>query len=256
MASSEGNQSRFTGRVHSYTLSRPGYPREILALLERECGLSAESRIADVAAGTGLFTELFLEGGNAVTAIEPNDEMRLACARLQSRYPKLTVAGGTAEHTGLPDRCADFVTVAQAFHWLDLQQARREFARILDRGGWAVVAYNERQMGGDAFHCGYEDLLLRFGVDYEAVQRRYPKESALRDFFGPCPKFRETFANFQLLSHEALVARIVSSSYMPTPGHPKYEAMRAAIDSLFAENESEGVVRINYDCTIDYGHLG
>ena len=88
MAASEENQSRFTGRVQSYTLSRPGYPREILALLERECGLSAESRIADVAAGTGLFTELFLEGGNAVTAIEPNDEMRLACARLQSRYPK------------------------------------------------------------------------------------------------------------------------------------------------------------------------
>ena len=255
MALSERNESRFTGRVDSYKLARPGYPKELLAVLRRECGLTPQSRIVDIAAGTGIFAELFLENGNTVTAIEPNEEMRCACIELQRRYSCLLVMEGTAEHTGLPEACADLVTVAQALHWFDLERARREFARIQKQDGWCIIAYNERRADGDLFHRGYENLLQRFGIDYEAVQGKYPKESTLHAFFDPTPMRRMSFENSQLLDRNALIGRVVSSSYMPTPGHPGYAAMLEEIERLFAQNERSGVVQLNYDCTISYGQL-
>ncbi|MGB9147005.1 MAG: class I SAM-dependent methyltransferase, partial [Acidobacteriaceae bacterium] len=74
---------RFTGRVESYRRYRPGYPAEIVEVLRGECELGGKAQIADVAAGTGLLTEVFLAAGFAVTAVEPNDEMRAACASLE-----------------------------------------------------------------------------------------------------------------------------------------------------------------------------
>ncbi len=55
------------------------------------------------------------------------------------------------------------VTVGQAMHWFDLGATRAEFARILRPGGWCVVVYNHRKMRGDAFHEGYERILVEFG---------------------------------------------------------------------------------------------
>jgi SAM-dependent methyltransferase len=255
MAADAGNQARFTGRVEDYRRFRPSYPREILDLLTRDCGLTSSSKIVDVAAGTGLFSELFLENGNAVVAIEPNDEMRAVCQERKAVFPRLTVLSGMAEATGLPSESADFITVAQAMHWFDLKRAREEFARVLRRSGWCVVAYNERRMGGDPFHDGLEKILVNFGADYRRVQRAHLGEEQLRTFFAPFPLRRRIFPNSQLLDFDALVGRVVSSSYMPTDGQPGYAEMRHAIEQLFHENQRDGQVRLEYDCAISYGQL-
>jgi ubiquinone/menaquinone biosynthesis C-methylase UbiE len=246
---------RFTSRVESYRLHRPGYPREIVALLERECGLTRDSVIADVAAGTGLLSEIFLEHGYPVLAVEPNNAMRAACQSLTERFPALTCLVGTAEATGLRDGSVNLITVAQAMHWFDLKRTRTEFVRVLAPGGWCAILYNNRRMGGDAFHDGYEKILRDFGSDYEAVQQRHLSKSRLADFFAPDAMRMKVFSNAQELSLEALEGRILSSSYMPQPGHPRYELMRAAIEALFDTEQKNGHVRLEYDCAVAYGQL-
>src|SRR5207302_292810 len=42
---------------------------------------------------------------------------------------------GVAHQTGLPDGCADIVTAAQAFHWMEPTATLAEIARILRPGG-------------------------------------------------------------------------------------------------------------------------
>ena len=42
---------------------------------------------------------------------------------------------GVAHQTGLPDGCADIVTAAQAFHWMEPTTTLAEIARILRPGG-------------------------------------------------------------------------------------------------------------------------
>src|ERR1700735_4594300 len=94
------NTERFTGRVAEYEKYRLRYPVAVIQTLVDRCGLEREDLVADVGAGTGMLSELFLEFGNAVGAVEPNEEMRAACERLASAWPGLTVKAATAEETG------------------------------------------------------------------------------------------------------------------------------------------------------------
>jgi SAM-dependent methyltransferase len=247
---------RFTGRVESYRRFRPTYPLAIVDLFRSECALNPDSAIADIAAGTGILTEMLLAEGFAVTAVEPNEEMRSACATLEPRYPKLKIVAGTAEATALPDQSIDLITVAQAMHWFDLGKTRAEFARILKRGGYCAILYNHRRRSGDAFHDGWEELLINYGVDYREVQRRHIPDEKIAAFFAPSEMKRATFPNPQSLAREALEGRILSASYMPQPGHPRFEAMHAAIQYLFSENERNGKVTLQQDCVLCWGPLG
>ncbi len=252
---------RFTDRVESYRLHRPRYPVEIVDWLRDHCGLHPGAGIVDVAAGTGLLAEIFLVRGYAVTAVEPNDGMRAVCTSLARSFPKLQCVSGAAEKTGLPAHSADLVTVGQALHWFDLPNARAEFVRVLRPGGWCAVIYNERRMSGDAFHDGYERILREFGTDYEMVQRSYPQQGRLAEFFGAANvgagKMRQvTFPNAQELDLDGLKGRILSSSYMPQQGHPRYLAMLREIDALFAQCQKDGRVRMEYDCVVSSGQFG
>src|ERR1700733_7160637 len=142
---------RFSSRVDDYVRFRPGYPLEIIGLLKKECGLTANSVIADIASGTGIFTRMLLENGNRVFGIEPNDEMKRAGERFLADYPRFTSIAGTAEATTLPDGSVDIVTAAQAAHWFDGENARREFIRNLKPGGWLVLVWNDRRMDATEF---------------------------------------------------------------------------------------------------------
>lgn len=260
--------NRFTGRVESYRRYRPGYPPAIVDLLRRECRLSPNATIADVAAGTGLLTEIFLAAGFTVTAIEPNDEMRAACAELEGTYPDLRCVAGSAESTGLPDHSIDLITVAQAMHWFDLGRTRAEFARILRlselarrgprqerRGGWCAVLYNNRRLSGDAFHDAYEQFLLDYGIDYKAVKEQHVGRKRLAQFFAPSPMKCESLINAQPLTLDALKGRVLSSSYIPQPGHLRFPDMQAALEKLFADHAQNGAVTMIHDCMICWGEL-
>lgn len=246
---------RFTGRVESYRRSRPGYPVEVVETLRRECGLSAGAHLADVAAGTGLLTEVLLAAGFAVMAVEPNEEMRAACATLEAQFPNLRIVSGTAEATGLPDASVELITVAQAMHWFDLEKTRAEFARILKPGGWCAVLYNNRRLSGDAFHDGYEALLREFGVDYLAVKGQHMGRQRLAEFFAPEPMQTASFENAQSFDYAGLEGRILSSSYMPQPGQPRFEEMQAAARRLFAGTQQDGAVTMVHECVVCWGCL-
>jgi SAM-dependent methyltransferase len=246
---------RFSTRVEAYREYRPRYPRETVDVLRRECGLPADWMIADVAAGTGLLAEIFLANGNPVIAVEPNAPMRKACEELRGRFPRLRCVDGTAEATGLAANSVDMITVGQAMHWFDLKTTRAEFARILRPGGCCVVIYNHRKMGGDAFHEGYERLLVEFGIDYDVVQSNHLPAERLVDFFAPAPMECETLPNVQELTLEGLRGRVLSSSYMPQEGHAKYRAMMEAVDALFARNARDGLVTMEYETAVCWGVL-
>jgi hypothetical protein len=179
---------------------------------------------------------------------------------LRSQYPKLTCIDGSAEATTLPDHCADFVTVGQALHWFNLERARAEFVRFLQPRGWCAVIYNERRIGGDAFHDGYEHLLQEFGIDYESVRSKYPQQQKLAEFFSgengaPPATQQASFPNAQEFNLAGLMGRILSSSYMPQPDHPHHIAMLRAIEELFSQCQQDGHIRLEYDCVVTYGKL-
>src|ERR1044071_2732310 len=96
MPASDATQ-RFSSRVDNYVRYRPSYPTAIVELLSKDCGLRADSVVADIAFGTGIFTKLLLENGNKVFGVEPNADMRVAGESFLDKYPGFTSVAGTAE---------------------------------------------------------------------------------------------------------------------------------------------------------------
>lgn len=245
---------RFSSRVGNYVRYRPGYPPEVIELLKAECGLTPDSVIADIASGTGIFTRMLLENGNRVFGIEPNAEMRQAGEELLSAFARFTSVAGTAESTTLLDGSVEIVTAAQAAHWFDREKARREFVRILKRGGWTVLLWNERRTGSTPFLRDYEQLLLSYGTDYQEV--RHERTTAeIAAFFAPSKCAERVFEIRQEFDYAALEGRLLSSSYTPQAEDPRYESMLRELRRIFDAHEINGRVSLEYDTRVFYGKL-
>lgn len=246
--------ARFSNRAENYAKFRPGYPAEVIAILESDCGLTAASSVADVGSGTGILSELFLSNGNTVFAIEPNAPMRQFAERNLKNFAKFVSIEASAEETTLETGSVDFITAAQAFHWFDREKAREEFARILKPGGWVVLIWNERQLDSTPFLRQYEDFLLRYGTDYEEV-RHEKVAGEIAQFFAPEAFQLKNLENFQHFDLESLKGRVLSASYMPEPDHPNFAAMLGELEAIFNAHKSDGIVSFEYETRVYYGDL-
>lgn len=244
---------RFTGRVDNYVRHRPSYPRAVLDLLQRECGLTNSSVVADVGSGTGILSELFLDDANPLYAIEPNEEMRAAAEKRFGDRANFTSVAGTAEATTLAEGSVDFVVAGQAFHWFDVERARAEFGHILRPGGWVALIWNARRSGTTPFLAAYERLLRAYRTDSDGVEV-WMRNAALSDaFFSPAPYETATFGNYQALDLDGLKGRLLSTSYLPAEGEPSASDMLRDAGELFDQHESDGKVTVEYDTKIFFG---
>jgi ubiquinone/menaquinone biosynthesis C-methylase UbiE len=248
------SKTRFSNRVDDYVRARPRYPREAVEYLRAAAGLGCSSLVADIGAGTGISTELFLNSGNEVFAVEPNDAMRQAAERRFAGDPRFHSVNGSAEATGLASGSVNFVVAAQAFHWFNTPAARREMARILKPGGTVILMWNVRRADSTPFLRAYSELLQRYGTDYALVRHERTTEAEIAAFFGG--PFR-TWENphFQELDFDGLLSRLLSSSYVPAPGEPHHDAIVKNLRDAFDANRSGGVVRMEYDLRIYHGRL-
>jgi ubiquinone/menaquinone biosynthesis C-methylase UbiE len=244
---------RFTGRASFYSTSRPSYPLRILDILRSEIDFDETYTIADIGSGTGLLSQLFLENGNRVLAVEPNDEMRTVAEKSLGKFPKFLSIRGTAEHTTLENARVDLLVVGQALHWFDREASSKEFERILKTNGHVCIAYNDRNN---------EDYFMK---DYDQIVRKYARNRAsvptiddayLSKFFKSGKYSKFSLPNEQLLDLEGLLGRITSASYMPSPSDgEQFALLREDVSRLFKTYEKLGKVRMLYDTTILLGKI-
>jgi len=244
---------RFSSRVQDYQRFRPGYPPGVIELLKTECGLSDKAVVADIASGTGIFTKLLLETGAMVIGVEPNAEMQHAGEEFLADFPRFKSVEGTAEATGLDEDSIDLISAAQAAHWFDLVKARQEFLRILKPGGSVALIWNDRSQRTE-FARAYEDLLVEFGTDYREV-RRLDENRNVEPLLGGSKSAKRVFENYQEFYYEALEGRLLSSSYTPRAGDPRYGPMLGKLRFLFDRYQTNGRVVFEYDTQVFYGKL-
>jgi ubiquinone/menaquinone biosynthesis C-methylase UbiE len=163
-----------------------------------------------------------------VYGIEPNQEMRDAAERLLKGYQRFYSIAAKAEETTLSDASVDFIVAGQAFHWFDREKTKIEFNRILKPGGW---------------------------TDYEQVDHRRIDAAVIREFFGSDNFRLKQFKNVQVFDYEGVKGRLLSSSYAPEEGHPKYEPMMAELQRIFQAHQAEGKVIFEYVTQMYYGQL-
>jgi SAM-dependent methyltransferase len=247
---------RFSARVADYVKYRPGYPQQVIPLLTRVVGFSLQWIVADIGCGTGISSRLFVDHGNQVIGVEPNEPMRAAALELLGGGERFTAVAGSGEATGLPDASADLVVVAQAFHWLDKAAAAAEMIRILKPGGAVLVMWNERSTTADAFAAEYDQLLRARGTDYTRVVTRRPMSvTDFESLFG-CTFQRFALPNEQVFDFDGLAGRVRSSSYTPLPGAPGHDLLFADLRRLFDRHQRDGRVRFEYETELFVGNFG
>ena len=242
---------RFSNRVANYVRYRPDYPREIIRHLTEHCGLTPESIIADVGCGPGMSTRMFLENGNSVFGVEPNERMREAAVEYLAEFPRFTPVNGTSEATNLPNASVDLIVAAQAFHWFDPKPTRPELKRIAKPGAWTVLIWNIRQENTTPFLIEYEEFIRQYSIDYHVVRHNNVGDIEIAEFLGPSYE-TAAFDNVQVFDFDGLLGRVASSSYMPAEDHERFSSMAAALRTLFAKHERNGRISVLYDTKVYY----
>lgn len=237
---------RFTSRVENYRKYRPGYPPEIIPYLAEHTGFTHQSIIADIGSGTGLLTQLFLEFGNTVFAIEPNQAMRAAAEEALSKYPNFTSLDASAEATTLPDQSIDLIAAAQAFHWFDHAKTKIEFQRILKPGGTVLLIWNTRDQSSLIVRA-YEEVIDAYCPKRASVvHSKTTNQTVIENFFAPHPVTSHSFPNSQTFDYPALRGRLLSSSYAPPEDHPNHLPMLTALKQAFDRHQVDGLVEFKY----------
>lgn len=244
--------TRFSNRVQNYTRYRPSYPADAIQWIVSQYQLGPQSVVADIGSGTGIFTQLLMQAGLQVCAVEPNLEMRLESDRLHSTNPLYSSLSGTAEATLLGDNSVDVVAAAQAGHWFDLEKSKREFQRILRPGGVLVLVWN-RRMHSSPFQTEYEQVLNSL-PEYAKVNHNNLDDGQIAKLFTGHME-RRTFANSQQFDQLRFRGRVFSSSYTPSEDDSEYEAFSRKIDAVFSTHSDNGTVSFAYTTQVYSGIL-
>lgn len=247
------NAGRFDGLAEAYDRWRPDY---LVALFEALFARApaAPAHAVDVAAGTGISTAGLLAAAPAdwrVTAIEPGADMRRALTARFADAPRVAVVDGLAEALPPPDGSAAVLTAATAFHWFDAPRFFAEAARVLAPGGVLALLRNRRVAqpviaafdAWRAAHCP-EDL--------DPVKEAVLGEA---DALAGAPGF-EAFERVAMrwtcpLARDALIATYLTRSTMNAiVAAEGAEAVRAALEALYAAHLGDGPIALEYDSTL------
>ena len=243
---------RFTSRADNYARYRPTYPAAAIDWLFEAGGLSAGSVVTDVGSGTGILAALLLERGASVFAVEPNAAMRAAAEAWLGDRPGFVSIDATAEATGLPDASIDLVTAGQAFHWFEPEATRAEFRRMLRPSGPVALVWNSRDKRS-GFVADYEAMLNEYAHSYRRVRHGSHMHS-IGQFFADGYEMR-VFDHEQPQEYANLLGGLLSGSYSPLPGDPRYEPMIARLQAIFVAHQRDGRVVMPYRTQVYFGRL-
>lgn len=184
----------FTGLASNYSRFRPAYsPQAVNALLQLIPKAKNEVDVADLGAGTGLWTRMMASAGvRSVHAVEPNADMRKH-GEADSRGFPIVWHEGSGEVTGLPSSSFDLVTAASCFHWFDFEKGTEEISRLLRPGGRFVALWNPRFIDNNPMLVEIEAKIKELAPHVRRVSSGQSDfTSTLFEKLEQSPRFKDT----------------------------------------------------------------
>lgn len=212
----------FGAAAGAYESGRPDYPSAAVEwMLSATPG--SPPRVADVGAGTGKLTRVIAATGAEVVAIDPDADMLTA---LQAHVLGVPTFVGTAERLPLPDASVDAVLLGQAWHWVDVDAASAETARVLRPGGVLGLVWNIRD---EAVPWVAELTRIMHGSHAEEMLAGEGVRVAAP--FGVLET--RTWRWTRTITRSALRDMVASRSYIITAPEAQRARILAEVDALF-----------------------
>ncbi len=249
----EPKDQLFSGKSDNYSKYRPSYPPEILKILKEKYGLTNSMVVADVGCGTGILAALFLQNGNKVYCIDPNEEMLEIAKNELKDYQNAVFVRGYAEQTGLDDGSVNVISAGQAFHWFNMDKTKREFKRILMAPYLVVLVWNDRD-NKDDFTKEYENIISHYSKGYRGTGSTIISSDSLSQFFNWSYGYYQ-YVNIQELDFDGLIGRYLSASYSLPKDDSRYQEMVARMKRAFDTFQKDGKVQMKYTTKLFVGRL-
>lgn len=250
------NKEKFTGKAQIYERYRPDYPVAVYNFITENMGLPDDAVIADIGAGTGIFSMPLIKRGYKVCCVEPNADMKLVLDDKAKNYPNYIGLNSSAEHTNLQGNSVDLITVAQAFHWFDRQAFKEECKRILKLNGKVVLLWNVKD---EDWQLTKElaEINKKYCPNYKVFSGGLSSIGVeqFNDFFKvPCRTM--TFDNHVFDDHfRQFVGRCLSCSYALKEGDENFENYKEALRELFFKHADDMWTVIKNKTIIYWGEV-
>ena len=247
----------FAKKAKLYARYRPTYSLDYKKYLIDTVKIAQNSSIADVGAGTGIHTKTLVDISERIYCVEPDLPMLQICEEVFKNQNNVSFLLASAEHTSLPDKSVDYITVAQAFHLFDTTKSLIEFRRILKKNGKLLLVWNSKEQDNKLFF-DTEKLIKKFCPTY---QRRIHARTFFRDTYDFC--FEQDTFIFTCLSHDStenltkniFVNRTLSASYALTRNNSNYRVFVEELKKIFDEHAVNGVVKVPQSTMIYHGEM-
>lgn len=247
----------YTNKAEMYARYRWDYAPEAIEFIIQTAGLTKDSAVVDLGAGTGKLTAHFAGRVANLAAVEPNRAMLVYAEEALKGFPGGLCIEAPAESTGLPDSFADLITAAHAVHWFNAGPARREMRRILKPGGWIAVLRNID------LENNLRSAIGAVSTAENGVQQVHPAPSnnvPVGFFYAGEPKETRTFPFVLRQTWEAFLGAALSASFNPDPGHPYYPAFERAMREVFerfcVEKDGEQWIETHGKTEVIIGKMG
>jgi SAM-dependent methyltransferase len=125
----------FDQAAEEYDKVRPSYPGVLVDRALERGRLGRGSRVVEVGCGTGKLTELLVERGLAVDAVDPGPNMIEVARRRVGADAQVEFHVGRFEDVDLPEGAFGGVFSATAFHWVEPEVGWTKAASLLAPGG-------------------------------------------------------------------------------------------------------------------------
>lgn len=123
----------FSGHAADYARFRPGYPEALFDWIA--ANTTGHDLAWDCGCGNGQASVPLAARYSRVAATDFSAEQIAQAAA----HPRIDFRVAPAEGSGLPDGCADVVTIAQALHWFDFERFYAEVRRVAKPGALIVA---------------------------------------------------------------------------------------------------------------------
>ncbi|WP_338452709.1 class I SAM-dependent methyltransferase [Niallia oryzisoli] len=235
---------KFTDKAEVYAKYRPSYPLEYIEYLISEAGLNEDCMIADIGSGTGILSRQLLEMGFSVIGVEPNDHMRTVAEQTIKPNSCFISVKATAEHTTINDHSLDLVTVAQAFHWFDMEPFRLECQRILKQDAKMALVWNSRD-GSSDINKESADVCQKYCPNFKGFSEGMEETPIpFQQFFKDGKYEFKCFRNDLPFTLIGFLGRYLSASYSPKKTDKEYNPFITALSNIFEKYSDNGKIII------------
>lgn len=231
----------FDDKVGFYSSSRPNYADKLIDILYTSYNFSEKSVIADIGSGTGIFAEQMLLRHSYVYCVEPNQSMRTLCQQKLHTYTSYAIINGHAAETGLLPNSVDFVTAAQAFHWFNPSQFRKECQRIIRFNGKVLLVWNMRDNRSPVMKAVHR-VHRRCCPDFSGTKQRMSYDDSRILYFFENRYEKLEFNHPLKYDRNQFVSRNLSSSYSLKQADAGFKIYIHELESIFEKYAYNGII--------------